>query len=121
MEDLLEEIVGEIRDEHDADEQEPICVVSDTEAVIEAGTNIEDVNAKLGTQLPTEDFETIGGYTMGLFGRLPKEGEEIEGADHTRLRVDGTRGRRILAVRMYHNGSVDRSQEAEDADAAARL
>lgn len=121
MEDLLEEIVGEIRDEHDDDEQESISVVSDTEAIVEAGTNIEDVNAKLGTSLPTEDFETIGGYTVGLFGRLPKEGEEIDGASHTRLRVDRTRGRRILAVRVYYNGSTEESQESEDADAAARL
>jgi putative hemolysin len=121
MEDLLEEIVGEIRDEHDVDEQESISVISDREAVVEAGTNIEDVNAKLGTELPTEDFETIGGYTVGLFGRLPKEGEEIDGADHTRLRVDRTRGRRILAVRIYYNGSIDRTQESEDSDAAARL
>ena len=121
MEDLLEEIVGEIRDEHDADEQEPISVVSDVEAVVEAGTNVEDVNAKLGTRLPTEDFETIGGYTVGLFGRLPKEGEEIDADDHTRLRVDRTRGRRILAVRIYTNGALSRPQEAEDSDAAARL
>jgi putative hemolysin len=121
MEDLLEEIVGEIRDEHDIDETESISVISDREAVVEAGTNIEDVNAKLGTELPTEDFETIGGYTVGLFGRLPKEGEEIDGADHTRLRVDRTRGRRILAVRIYYNGSIDRTQESEDPDAAARL
>jgi putative hemolysin len=121
MEDLLEEIVGEIRDEHDVDEQEPIAVVSDHEAVVEAGTNIEDVNAKLGTALPTEDFETIGGYTVGLFGRLPHEGEEIDGADHTRLRVDRTRGRRILAVRIYFNGKLGQPQEPEDADAAARL
>lgn len=121
MEDLLEEIVGEIRDEHDDDEQEPIAVVSDNEAVVEAGTNIEDVNAKLGTNLPTEDFETIGGYTVGLFGRLPKEGEEIDGADRTRLRVDRTRGRRILAVRVYYNGRPGEPQESEDADAAARL
>ncbi|MBV8531625.1 MAG: HlyC/CorC family transporter [Candidatus Eremiobacteraeota bacterium] len=121
MEDLLEEIVGEIRDEHDADEQESISLISDREAVVEAGTNIEDVNAKLGTELPTEDFETIGGYTVGLFGRLPKEGEEIDGADHVRLRVDRTRGRRILAVRIYYNGSANQTQESEDADAAARL
>ena len=121
MEDLLEEIVGEIRDEHDEDEQESISVVSGNEAVVEAGTNIEDVNAKLGTQLPTEDFETIGGYTVGLFGRLPKEGEEIEGADHTRLRVDRTRGRRILAVRVYTNGAMAQAPEAEETDAAARL
>jgi putative hemolysin len=121
MEDLLEEIVGEIRDEHDADEQESISVISDSEAVVEAGTNIEDVNARLGTELPTEDFETIGGYTVGLFGRLPHEGEEIDGADHTRLRVDRTRGRRILSVRIYTNGSIGQGQESEDSDAAARL
>lgn len=121
MEDLLEEIVGEIRDEHDLDEQEPIAVISDGEAVVEAGTNIEDVNAKLGIELPTEDFETIGGYTVGLFGRLPNEGEEIEADDHTRLRVDRTRGRRILAVRVYTNGSITRAKESETSDAAAQL
>lgn len=121
MEDLLEEIVGEIRDEHDVDEQEPIYVVSDREAVVEAGTNIEDVNARLKIELPTEDFETIGGYTVGLFGRLPNEGEEIEADDHTRLRVDRTRGRRILTVRVYTNGSINRTEESEESDAAAQL
>ncbi len=121
MEDLLEEIVGEIRDEHDVDEQEPIAMVSDVEAVVEAGTNVEDVNAKLGTHLPTEDFETLGGYTVGLFGRLPNEGEEIDADAHTRLRVDRTRGRRILSVRIYTNGSLNRPVETEDPDAAARL
>ena len=82
MEDLLEEIVGEIRDEHDEDEQEPIRIVSPDEAVVDAGTNIEDVNARLGTHLPHEDFETIGGFTVGLFGRLPHEGEEVDAGEH---------------------------------------
>ena len=115
MEDLLEEIVGEIRDEHDADEQEPFSFISDEEAVVDAGVNIEDVNAKLGTHIPTEDFETIGGYTVGLFGRLPKEGEEIDAGQHMRLRVDRTRGRRILAVRVYtsRNGVARDAEEAE--------
>jgi putative hemolysin len=121
MEDLLEEIVGEIRDEHDEDEQEPISVVGEGEAVVEAGTNIEDVNARLGTNLPTEDFETIGGYTVGLFGRLPTEGEEVEADAHTRLRVDRTHGRRILSVRIYTNGTIDQTQESQDPDAAAQL
>jgi Mg2+/Co2+ transporter CorC len=107
MEDLLEEIVGEIRDEHDEDEQEAIHIVSEHEAVVEAGTNIDDVNDKLGIDLPTEDFETIGGYTVGLFGRLPSEGEEIEAGEHMRLRVERTRGRRIIAVRIYTNGVAD--------------
>jgi putative hemolysin len=116
MEDLLEEIVGEIRDEHDEDEQEPIHVVSEDEAVVEAGTNIEDVNAKLGTDIPTEDFETIGGYVVGLFGRFPREGEEIEADARTRLKVDRTRGRRIVALRIYMTPSPDgeRDNDRED-------
>jgi putative hemolysin len=106
MEDLLEEIVGEIRDEHDEGEEEPIRRIADDETIVEAGTNIEDVNAALDLELPHEDFETIGGYTVGLFGRLPHEGEEIEATDGVRLRVDRTRGRRILAVRIFTNGKA---------------
>jgi putative hemolysin len=106
MEDLLEEIVGEIRDEHDEGEEEPIRHVADGETIVEAGTNIEDVNHALDLDLPTEEFETIGGYTVGLFGRLPSEGEEVEAGDGVRLRVDRTRGRRILAVRVFTNGKA---------------
>ena len=115
MEDLLEEIVGEIRDEHDEDETEPIHIVSPDEAIVEAGTNIEDVNDRLGTEIPSEDFETIGGYVVGLFGRLPREGEEIEADRRTRLRVDRTRGRRIVSVRVFtsRNGEVGSEEEAE--------
>jgi putative hemolysin len=120
MEDLLEEIVGEIRDEHDEDEQEPIHVVSDHEAVVDAGTNIEDVNDELGTTIPSDDFETIGGYTVGLFGRLPHEGEEIAADEHTRLRVGRTRGRRILSVHVYTNGSLKGTAEAEASDSATQ-
>jgi putative hemolysin len=106
MEDLLEEIVGEIRDEHDEGEEEPIRKLADDETIVEAGTNIEDVNAALGLELPHEEFETIGGYTVGLFGRLPQEGEEIAAGAGVRLRVDRTRGRRILAVRIFTNGKA---------------
>jgi putative hemolysin len=106
MEDLLEEIVGEIRDEHDEGEEEPVRMVNDQEAVVDSGVNIEDVNAKLGTHLPHEEFETIGGFTVGLFGRLPSEGEEVEADEHTRLKVDRMRGRRIMAVRVFSNGKL---------------
>ncbi|MEO7039668.1 MAG: hemolysin family protein [Candidatus Elarobacter sp.] len=115
MEDLLEEIVGEIRDEHDEGEEEAIRRVSDRESVVEAGTNIEDVNNALGIALPHEEFETIGGFTVGLFGRLPREGEEIEVGDGIRLRVDRTRGRRILAVRVRTAGKASGAPEAEPA------
>ncbi len=106
MEDLLEEIVGEIRDEHDEGEEEAIRMVAPNEAIVDAGTNIEDVNAQLGTAFPHEEFETIGGYTVGLFGRLPREGEEIVTGNGVKLRIDRTRGRRILDVRVLRNGQV---------------
>ena len=104
MEDLLEEIVGEIRDEHDEGEEEAIRIVSEDEAFVDAGTNIEDVNARLGLHLPHEEFETIGGLTVGLIGHLPQEGEEIEAGGDVRLRIERTRGRRILTVRVLKNG-----------------
>jgi magnesium and cobalt exporter, CNNM family len=115
MEDLLEEIVGEIRDEHDEGEEEPIRRLSDTEYVIEAGTNTEDVNNALGITLPHEEFETIGGFTVGLFGRLPREGEEIDAGNGVRLRIDRTRGRRILAVRVL----TDKPAAVPEAETAA--
>lgn len=121
MEDLLEEIVGEIRDEHDEDEQEAIHVLSEREAIVDAGTHIEDVNDELGTNIPTDDFETIGGYTVGLFGRLPSEGEEIDAGEHTVLRVDRMRGRRIVTVRVFSNGKAGTANEQEAGDAATRL
>ncbi len=117
MEDLLEEIVGEIRDEHDEGEEEPIVQVADGEYIVEAGTNIEDVNAKLGISLPHEEFETIGGFTVGLFGRLPREGEEIVVGDGVKLRVDRTANRRILTVRVLTPPRNVR--EADEAEAAA--
>jgi putative hemolysin len=120
MEDLLEEIVGEIRDEHDEGEEEPIRVISPEESIVDAGTNIEDVNARLGLHLPHEDFETIGGLTVGLFGRLPHEGEEVDAGEHVRLKIDRTRGRRILTVRVFSNGKTGTTiPSAGDAQQAA--
>jgi putative hemolysin len=117
MEDLLEEIVGEIRDEHDEGEEESIRRISDSEAVVEAGTNIEDVNNALRIDLPHEEFETIGGYVVGLFGRLPHEGEEIEAGGGVRLRVDRTRGPRILAVRVLSDREAVQAHKEEAAAA----
>jgi len=119
MEDLLEEIVGEIRDEHDEGEEESIRILAHDEAIVDSKTNIEDVNAKLGTHLPHEDFETIGGLTVGLFGRLPHDGEEIEAGDGVRLRIDRMRGRRILSVHVFTNGKAT-SKTGEEAEKPER-
>jgi CBS domain containing-hemolysin-like protein len=112
MEDLLEEIVGEIRDEHDEEEEEPIRFVGENEAVVDAGTGIRDVNESLGIDLPVDEFDTIGGLTVGLFGRFPQEGEEVQAEGGVCLRIDRMRGRRILAVRVIKRNPDD---EAEDA------
>jgi CBS domain containing-hemolysin-like protein len=106
MEDLLEEIVGEIRDEHDEGEEEEIHIVAPGEAIVQAGTNVGDVNEKLEITLPEDEYDTIGGLTVGLFGRLPSEGEEVFAGEHVRLRIDRTRGKRILAVRVFTNGKA---------------
>ncbi len=117
MEDLLEEIVGEIRDEHDEGEEEPIRTIAPGDTLVDAGVNIEDVNARLGINLPHQEFETIGGFVVGLFGRLPAQGEEIAANDQVCLRVDRTRGRRILTVRVLmrseHAQEVAMSAEGE--------
>ncbi|MBV8584219.1 MAG: HlyC/CorC family transporter [Candidatus Eremiobacteraeota bacterium] len=118
MEDILEEIVGEIRDEHDEGETEPIHVIDRDEAIVDATVNIEDVNATLGTHLPHDQFETIGGYTVGRFGRLPKEGEEVVADEGVRLRVERMRNRRILSIRVMLNGRARAAeQQSVEADA----
>lgn len=77
LEDMLEEIVGEIRDEFDADEDEGITKISETEYLIDGSTNLDDVNDRIGLELSSEDYESIGGIIMEKLGRLPVEGEVI--------------------------------------------
>jgi len=115
-EDILEEIVGEIRDEHDEGEEEPIHLLDSNEAIVDARVNIEDVNAELGTHLPHEEFETIGGYIVGSLGHLPHEGEEMTTDDGVKLRVERMRHRRILSIRVKLNGRAH-AEEPLEADA----
>lgn len=77
LEDMLEEIVGEIRDEFDADEDEGITKVSDLEYMIDGSTNLDDINDRIGLSLSSEEYESIGGLIMEKLGRLPVEGEII--------------------------------------------
>ena len=77
LQDMIEEIVGDIID-GDEDEQEEIVPVSENEFMVEAVTRLDDVNDMLGTELNSEDVETIGGYVLGLLGRFPEAGESVE-------------------------------------------
>jgi CBS domain containing-hemolysin-like protein len=97
LEDLLEEIVGEIRDEYDFDEEEAYQQVSDYEYIFDAGIDLDDLNRLLELELATEDSDTLGGYIFSKLGKVPIEGERLEDGRLTFqvLRVDDRRIRKI--------------------------
>ncbi len=100
IEDLLEEIIGEIQDEYDEDE-EPDLVMTGQCALLDARLSLETVNEELELELPTHQYDTIGGFAFGLFGYIPSEGEAIEDEEHgVRLIVEEIEGRRITKLRM---------------------
>jgi CBS domain containing-hemolysin-like protein len=108
MEDLLEEIVGEIRDEYD--EAEPdFESTPEGDVLIDGGTSICDVNEQLGLELPEEDFDTLGGYIFGALGRVPVVGDVVQapGRDgEMELRVEETDERRVAVVRLARTAPV---------------
>jgi len=101
MEDLLEEIIGEIRDEYDADEAEMIMKIAEGEYRIEGTMKLDDINDALGTTLESEDYDSIGGIVIEhLDDRLPEEGEQVVLGDGTVLTVEAQENNRIKAVRL---------------------
>ena len=78
LEDLLEEIVGEIRDEYDEDEEEPIREIQPgREYEVLGSAKLDDVNEALGTKLESEDYDSVGGYIIEQLDCLPKEGQSV--------------------------------------------
>jgi putative hemolysin len=99
IEDLVEEIVGEIRDEYDV-EQEMVLPVSETEALMDARVPFEEVRETFDLALPSsENYDTLGGFVVAQLGRFPKAGEAVE-AGGARFVVEGVEGRRIRRVRV---------------------
>jgi putative hemolysin len=98
MEDLIEEIVGDIRDEQEKDLKE-IEEIAENRFIVDGRTDIGKANQRLNIKLPEEEFETVGGFVLGLFGRLPAEGDQIRYGDllFTVLRL---RKNRIARVRV---------------------
>lgn len=77
LEDLLEEIVGEIRDEYDEDEKDPIEKISDNEYIIAGMTKLDDFNELAGTDLSSEEYDSVGGFIIELLDRLPETGDQV--------------------------------------------
>ena len=99
IEDVLEQIVGEIDDEHDPDEEVMIVPEQEDSWRVDALARIEDLNEELGTRFSDEHYDTVGGLVMHELGRLPRKGESLvlEGMRFTVLRADR---RRVHAVRL---------------------
>jgi len=99
LEDIVEEIVGEIRDEYDAGEEAPYLKVNADEYLFDGGIDIDDVNDLLDTQLPTDAADTLGGYIYDRLGRVPSMGDQLM-HDGLVMEVQSVLGRRIRKVRV---------------------
>ncbi len=97
---MLEEIVGEIRDEYDDDEEDLIRRIGPKELVVEAAMKIDDLNDQLGLTLESEDYDSLGGFVIGLLDHLPEEKEEVI-YENLRFVVDKVERNRIDKIHMY--------------------
>lgn len=99
IEDLIEEIVGEIRDEYDVNEEALYEEINEHEYIFNARIDLDDMNRLLDTSIPTEDSDTLGGYIYSKLGRVPVVGDEILD-DGLSIRVMSVTGRRIRKVHV---------------------
>ncbi len=100
LEDLLEEIVGEIRDEYDGDEQDPIVWLGDREYEVLGSQNLDDLCEELGLNFESEDYDSIGGYLIELLDHFPKPGESVETEDGVKLIVESMDKKRVEKIRI---------------------
>lgn len=98
LEDLLEEIVGEIRDEYDMDEEDPIQKINELEYMVQGSTNLNDLHDRMNLELVSEDYDSIGGYLIGLLDHLPTVGESITTEENIYFRVEDMEKNRIHKI-----------------------
>ncbi len=99
IEDLIEELVGEIVDEHDTEEA-LVEVADDGNLLVDGRLSVEELSELVGVDLPDEEWDTVGGLVLGLAGRVPRESEsfDVEGVTLTATRVQGRRVARVTVV-----------------------
>jgi len=101
IEDVLEEIVGEIDDEHDEEEEAPINPLGGNRYRVNALAEIEDFNEVFGCDFSDEGYDTVGGLILAEFGRVPELGEQVTLADRFHFNVTGADSRRIIMLEMH--------------------
>lgn len=111
LEDMLEEIVGEIRDEYDGDEEELVRELGECEYVVEGSMKLDDLNDRLGLSLESEDYDSIGGLVIGYLDHLPEEGEDVT-IGNVRLVVEHVEKNRIDKIHVYILESPEEEKES---------
>jgi CBS domain containing-hemolysin-like protein len=104
VEDLLEEIVGEIRDEFDEDEDELLKNLGDDEYEVAGSMKLDDINEMVGTSFTSEDYDSIGGIIIELLDRFPTEGESVTTDDNITLTAKKVDNNRIETVVIKKHG-----------------
>ncbi len=111
LEDLLEEIVGEIRDEYDEDEEDPVVRISEREYQVLGSMNLEDLCDIIPLGFSSDDYDTIGGYIVGAFDHFPTAGETYVSEDGTIIRVLAVEKKRITKLRIKLPAAATDSQQ----------
>lgn len=105
MEDLVEEIMGEISEEYEEVVQE-IIPLNENEYMLDGGILIDDLNEEMGLKLVTENYDTLSGYLIEQLGYIPgKESRETIAADQVEFSIEEMKGNRISKVRMRKNSA----------------
>ena len=114
LEDLLEEIVGEIRDEYDSDEEELIKNIGEKRYLVEANMKLDDINDAISTDLYSENYDSIGGLMIEQLDRLPAYGETVTLPDGTILTARGIKGNRITKVLLNISEKAENNNQSDD-------
>ena len=120
LEDLLEEIVGEIRDEYDSDEEEQIRELGDGRFIVEGNMKLDDVNDALGTAFDSDDYDSIGGLMIESLDRLPRGGETTKLENGVELTANGIKRNRITDVLVYiPEGAFETKENTTDSESSS--
>lgn len=116
LEDILEEIVGEIHDEYDENEEDFIQEISDREYIVEGSINLDDLNDRLELNLSSEEYDSLGGFIIEYLDRLPEKGDSITTEEGIRMVVETLDKNRIESVHLYlpEPASNDDSHKGND-------
>ena len=116
LEDIFEEIVGEIQDEYDQSEEAPYVQIADGEYIFQGRVDLKEFNEVMGGQLPTEETETLGGFIYEQVGRVPVSGESLQVGDIS-LTIEQVTRRRIRKVRAKKELETDQEVRHDEDDA----